>query len=125
MVGAAPTSAELTGQLMDLLPNIQCTKSSTQTLPFLFLTRRMVSLPRVWPHRDCYDSVHGTVGQEGWNFGVCWTVYTRYSGEVAQARWYVRRARRTGRVGGLQPIERVGVHQQRAGVSNLPSSSFP
>lgn len=32
MVGAAPTSAELTGQLMALLPNINCKRSS---IPFL------------------------------------------------------------------------------------------
>ena len=39
MVGAAPTSAELTGQLMAVLPNINCTGSSTWIFPFrLFLT---------------------------------------------------------------------------------------
>jgi len=61
----------------------------------------VVSLPRVWPHRDCDDRVHGTVGQKGWDFGVCWTAYTWCSGEVTQARWDIRRARGTGRVGGL------------------------
>ena len=85
MVGAAPTSAELTGQLMALLPNIQCASSSRLLLPPLFLTCQMASLPRVWSHRDCYDRVHGTDWQEGWNFGVCRTAYTRCSGEVAQA----------------------------------------
>ena len=72
----------------------------------------MVSLPRVRSHRDRYDRVHGTDRQEDWNSGVCWTTFTRYSGEVAQARRDVFWARGTRRAGDLQPIERVEVYQQ-------------
>ena len=102
MVGAAPTSAELTGQLMALLPNINCTGNFMRIFPSCpFLTCRVVSLPGIWPHRDYHNRVHGPFAQEGRNFGICRAAFTWYSGEVAQARWDVWRARGTGRAGGL------------------------